>query len=120
MADEYPAEWDKLSYGTRESKKYGLRYLGNFLENPVIKKSGLAELIRTSAENVYWTTFTDDSGYVDDGLKLMALKKYWPEKKEAIKMCLDFFYGTNWIVSLHVHDLAKEVGLEKDYPLGRL
>jgi hypothetical protein len=107
-----------IGYGERESKIFAIKFLGNFLERPLIKWSGLTDIIQKAAQQAYWTTFTDDSGYIENGLGLMSLKEQWekyPDKRRAIVSCLNYFYSGNWIMQANVKEIAKEIGLEKEY-----
>ena len=110
---------DSIYTVEKEIIRHGKKFLGNLLEKPSVKCSGLEEVFTKCAQNTYFTTFTDDSDYLYGSLGLIALKEVWdkePSKREAIINCLDHFYiFGNWIVRMHVNDLAKEIGLEKDY-----
>lgn len=107
------------NYNTLAIKSFGENFLRSLLDEPCVKESDLLDIIRDSAERTYFTTFTDDSDYLYDSIGLMALKEIWdnePDKRNAIVSCLDHFYSSgNWIVKMHVNDLAKEIGLEKNY-----
>ncbi|MBT4136161.1 hypothetical protein HOD75_00270 [archaeon] len=106
-------------YTERVSRRHGEKFLGSLLDELVVKESELGEFFRECAIQTYWTTFTDDSDYLYDTLGLMALKDVWesePNKRDAIVCCMDHFYGAgNWIVKMHVNDLASAVGLEDNY-----
>lgn len=108
----------RLDYAEKQAQDYATKFLGDFLDRPAIKQSGLEPLIKRCAEGVYFTTFTDDSGYVPGSLGFRAFKDQWeshPEKRKAIMEVLDYFQGSNWIVNLHIQDVAEEIGLTRRY-----
>jgi hypothetical protein len=112
------AETETISYAQQVRMKWADDFLGNLLERPPIKQSGLEKLFREAAVSAYNTTFTDDSDYIYDGIGFMALKDIWdadPSKREAIKCGLDHFFGGNWIVKEYVRDIAKVIGLAARY-----
>lgn len=109
---------ENMNYTESQARDYAAKFLGDFLERPTIRKSGLGPLIQQCAERTYWTTFTDDSGYVPGSLGFREFKKVWekhPDKRKAVREALDLFYGSNWIVQLHVQDVAEEIGLARRY-----
>ncbi len=97
IALEDPGE----DYGRNQQRAYALDYLKFFAEkNPKIPKKFWPIIVR-AAEQMYWTTFTDDSGYIPGRMDFTPLDNL---PKNIRNEVVNVLYGGNWITQGHLDD----------------
>ena len=89
-----------------EEEKFSGQHMSELLSNPEISsKQGLTQILKTIGRQMYFTTFTDDSGSVEDGIKLSLLQDY---PSEITAICLRHINKKgNYIVEGYVEEYLR-------------
>jgi hypothetical protein len=100
------------SYSSRQMKRHARMLLGDQLDQPPLNTSSLHREFREIAGSTYWTTFTDDSDYIEDGISLSLLVTSYlnhPESRDEIKHFVDNVLTGNWIVNSYRRDFWESI-----------
>ena len=105
-----------------DEKRWADRFLGDLLEKPPVKGSGLERIFHNIAKRAYFSTI-DDYDFTPEEIGLMGLRNVWderPETREAIVYGLDkFFYNSrsNLFIKAYVKKFAEKIGLDARYKI---
>jgi hypothetical protein len=96
---------EDADYTKRATRNYAIRLLSGLEDDPRIDRKLWDDLIEIG-QDLYFTTFTDDSGYIKGQLDLSALDRCSPDLRIHL---LDYLAVTgNYIVQKHVQDYREK------------
>lgn len=106
---QFELDHQKAEYTPRVRRQFAIRFLSKLTDHPELSEKDWQDII-SIGEQVYYTTFTDDSDYMPGAMDFSALDKHPIELRMEL---LDYFHSRgNWIVRLHVRDYRNKPSIK--------
>ncbi len=108
---QFELDPQKVEYTPRVRRQFAISFLSRLKDQPGLSEEDWHDLI-SIGEQVYYTTFTDDSDYMPGAMDFSALDN---QPSESRRELLDYFHSHgNWIVRLHVRDYRNKQGIKSN------